>query len=221
VGLWSNEDPFIIGITSLAIIDGCLRFANSGSNCQFHADATFKLSGIGYPVVTCGFTDKARAYQVGAFFVVSHEYTECFRSFVELIREVRGVSLQVDTRGRRPIHRSRVCFGVCGCFFHVLYYVRKRIQHLPTKIRMMVMSLIVDMHYATGLLDFELCIDHELQKWKGTTHLKEFATYFDSQWRKGWYWRWQTYHTPAGYVSTNNPCENLNGAIKLFLQRRR
>jgi hypothetical protein len=100
VGSGSDEDSFIIGVTSMALIDGCIRFSSEGLHAQFHADATFKLSDIGYPVITCGFTDKTRAYQVGATFVVNrrtaHEYAECFRSFAAIVHELRRFSLHVD-----------------------------------------------------------------------------------------------------------------------------
>ncbi|KAE9075029.1 hypothetical protein PF001_g28754 [Phytophthora fragariae] len=232
--LGSDEDSFIIGITSLAMIDGCLRFSNAGLKCQFHADATFKFSDIGYSVVTCGFTDKARAYQVGAFFVVSrrtaHEYTECFRSFAALVRDLRGISLQVDTvMGNAEdaqylgLEAVAVFAGATKlmCYFHVLYNVRKTIQHLPIKTRMLVLASIVDMHFTVDSDDYEACRQCVLLKWRSTPLLSSFSAYFESQWLTGRYWRWQAYHTPGGYASTNIPCENLNGALKLFMQRRR
>ncbi|KAG6967572.1 hypothetical protein JG688_00006240 [Phytophthora aleatoria] len=79
VGSGEDDDPFIIGVTSLALVDTCLQSSRSGKFVQFHADATLKVSDLGYPVITCGITDKDRSYYVGAIFVVSqqteNEYT--------------------------------------------------------------------------------------------------------------------------------------------------
>ncbi|KAG6947039.1 hypothetical protein JG687_00016359 [Phytophthora cactorum] len=50
VGTGEDHDPFIIGITPLSTIDSCIKFASPGGCSLFHADATFKLSDIGYPV---------------------------------------------------------------------------------------------------------------------------------------------------------------------------
>lgn len=49
VGSGEDDDPFILGITSLAMIDGSLLFGSASTFTLFHADATFKLSDIGYP----------------------------------------------------------------------------------------------------------------------------------------------------------------------------
>jgi hypothetical protein len=116
---------------------------NAGKPVVFHADATFKLSDIGYPVITCGFMDEARSYQVAAIFVVSrrtaHEYAECFRRFARVVRELRGHAVEVQlAMGDAEVAQVYALRSVPGfdkamvlmCFFHVLYNVRKRTQHL-------------------------------------------------------------------------------------------
>lgn len=62
VGSGEDDDAFIIGITSVELIDNCIKYASAGQDSIFHADATFKLSDIGYLVITCGFTDRSRSY---------------------------------------------------------------------------------------------------------------------------------------------------------------
>lgn len=158
VGIGPDEDSFILGISPLSTIDACLRFSKNCAYCQFHADATFKVNDTGYPVITCGFTDKARAYQVGAFFVVSrrtvHEYTECFRGFVGFVLDHRGATPQVSVVMGDAEDPQYSAFGslptfsgakMLMCFFHVLKNMRKGVQHLPIKDRMQVMTSIVEM----------------------------------------------------------------------------
>ncbi|KAG2794969.1 hypothetical protein PC129_g22121 [Phytophthora cactorum] len=234
VGTGEDHDPFIIGITSMSMIDSCIKFASPGGYSLFHADATFKLSDIGYPVITCGFTDQARSYQVGAVFVVSrrtaNEYAECFRSFAQLVRNIRGRRLHVDDvmgdaeKTQLNALKEVPKFGgatALMCYFHVLYNVRKRTQHLPSKERYIVMKSIMDMHYCESLHEYETCRDRELAKWREYTQLVGFADYFENEGIKGDFWRWQVYHTPQGYPTTNNPRENFNAMIKSFVQRRR
>ncbi|EGZ17449.1 hypothetical protein PHYSODRAFT_399660, partial [Phytophthora sojae] len=190
------------------------------------------VSDLGYPVITCGFTDRGRSYQVGAFFVVSrrteHEYTECLRSFADVVRHVRGATLRIDAtmsdaEDAQFLALENVpCFANATklmCYFHVMDNVRKRTQHLPFDKRRNVMNSIVDMHFTQSLLEFERTPDREIANWRKQTHLVEFADYFEQQWLTGRYWRWQLYHNPEGYALTNNPCENLNGGLKHFLQR--
>lgn len=59
---------------------------------MFHADATFKLSYLEYPSITCGFTDASRWYQLAAIFVVSrrtaHEYALCLRALVSAVSRI-------------------------------------------------------------------------------------------------------------------------------------
>jgi hypothetical protein len=51
--------------------------------------------------------------------------------------------------------------------------------------------------------------------------LRAFADYFEAQWLRGHFWRWQVYHSPERYATSNNPCEVFNAAIKTFVQRKR
>lgn len=82
------------------MIQSFIQFLTGDSRVLFHADATFKKSDIGYPAITCGFTDQARRYQGDAFFVVcqrtKYEYMECFRPFVELVHSLRRVLIRCD-----------------------------------------------------------------------------------------------------------------------------
>ncbi|KAE8976740.1 hypothetical protein PR002_g25227 [Phytophthora rubi] len=211
VGSGEDDDPFIIGITSLAMIDSALKFASTSTFTLFHADATFKLSDIGYPVISCGFTDQARSYQLGALFVVSrqsaYEYGECFRSFAQLVRSLRGRDLRIDANMGDAEDAQFLALSsvpefaeatVLMCFFHVLYNVRKKTQHFLPADRYTVMRSIMDMHYCSSQHEYDLY-----------------------EWIKGRFWRWQVYQTPQGYATTNNPCETFNAVIKAFVQRRR
>ncbi|KAF1787080.1 hypothetical protein GQ600_13079 [Phytophthora cactorum] len=64
VGNGEDEHPLILGITTLKLLRSILALQNRETFLIFHLDATFKLSDLGYPVITYGFTDKRRVYNL-------------------------------------------------------------------------------------------------------------------------------------------------------------
>ncbi|OWZ05514.1 LOW QUALITY PROTEIN: hypothetical protein PHMEG_00022388 [Phytophthora megakarya] len=173
----------------------------------FHMDATFKLSDLGYPVITCGFTDRTRSYQLAALFIVSQrtkrEYYEAIGAFVRLFRKHMNLSIRVDAvmgdaedaqvNGLGEI-REFAARPYLMCFFHVLYNVRKRIRHLPDSTK--------DTFCLSG------------QGFAGS------GKGMEDSWLRSRYWRWQIYHSPGGYATTNNPCEVFNASIKRYTLRK-
>ncbi|OWZ11014.1 hypothetical protein PHMEG_00016026 [Phytophthora megakarya] len=69
MGNGTDEDWFVVGVTSIALVHACIEYASEGRFTLFHA--TFKLSNLGYRMITCEFLDAERKYQLGAIFVVS------------------------------------------------------------------------------------------------------------------------------------------------------
>uniref|UniRef100_K3WVH2 Uncharacterized protein n=1 Tax=Globisporangium ultimum (strain ATCC 200006 / CBS 805.95 / DAOM BR144) TaxID=431595 RepID=K3WVH2_GLOUD len=59
VGSGEDDDPFIMDVAYVALINNYLTYVSSDRFAIFHANATFKLSDLGYPVITCAFTDRA------------------------------------------------------------------------------------------------------------------------------------------------------------------
>jgi hypothetical protein len=201
---------------------------------MFHTDATFKLSDLGYPVISCGFTDNKRSYQVAALFIVSRrqacDYAQCFSALARLFKEVRGRSIRVDyimgdaeeAQANAFISIPEFSRGtILMCFFHVLYNVRKKIRHLNAKQRKLILRYIMDMHFAESMAEYQRIRTAALVAWSAQEPLQGFANYFQQQWLDGRFWCWQAFHTPTGYATTNNPCEVYNSSLKSFFQRRR
>ncbi|KAF1785360.1 hypothetical protein GQ600_5828 [Phytophthora cactorum] len=65
-----------------------------------HTDATFKLSDLGYPAVSCGFTDRSRVYHIAAIVIVSarthREYEMAFDSVAKVYERLFQTTLRVD-----------------------------------------------------------------------------------------------------------------------------
>ena len=85
----------------------------------------------------------------------------------------------------------------------------------------MVMDGIVSLQYCNDMRSFQECKLKTLQLWDATEGLGDFTEYFSKQWLQGKFWRWQVFHSPVGYATTNNPCEIFNATIKRRTRRRR
>ncbi|EGZ05935.1 hypothetical protein PHYSODRAFT_380762, partial [Phytophthora sojae] len=223
VGNGEDDEPLILGITSLKLTQNISSLQDREAFLIFHLDATFKLSDIGYPVVTCGFTDRHRSYHLAALFIVNQrtrrEYYESIGAFARIFRTHMKRPLRVDVimgdaeeaqlNGLRDVAECATC-PYLMCFFHVMYNVRKRVRHLPDSVRAMVYRGILDMHYTLNQTEFWEVWGRVSQEWQCDRRLHVFLTYFAAQWIHSRFWRWQIYHSPGGYATTNNPCEVFN-----------
>ncbi|KAG3074507.1 hypothetical protein PC116_g17594 [Phytophthora cactorum] len=235
VGKGTDADSFVVGVSSRALVEASIEYASGSRFTLFHADATFKLSDLGYPVITCGFSDASRSYQLAAIFIVSRrtakEYAMCLEAFVRLVKQVRPTAtLSIDAvmgdaedaqlNGFQQVSE----FGNATylmCFFHVLYNVRKRTKHLAPEHRKAVMNGIIRIHYTDNMTSYYTEKDEVVASWRKIPELEVFVKYFTEQWLDSRYWRWQVFHTPIGYATTNNPCETFNTVLKKYTRRRR
>ncbi|RLN87387.1 hypothetical protein BBJ28_00021345 [Nothophytophthora sp. Chile5] len=70
VGIGSDADPFVVGITTKRLLS---RLARPPESFVFHLDATYKLNQVGYPVLVCGISDRCRTFHLVALFVMSQQ----------------------------------------------------------------------------------------------------------------------------------------------------
>ncbi|TMW63323.1 hypothetical protein Poli38472_002264 [Pythium oligandrum] len=235
VGEGDGKDPFLLGVTTPALVNASIKFANKGPDAVFHMDATYKLSDLGYRTVTCGFTDAARSYQLAAIIVIStqtaDDYESCLKALVKIFKRVQpGVSLKIlrfmgdgdhahfNAMKKVPEFSSA---SYLMCFFHVLYNVRKKTRHLTDVLRRIIMDGIVEMHYAASESEYEELKQSVLVWWWSFSPLRDFVRYFQKQWLEGKFNRWQIWHTSYGLPTTNNPCETFNATLKVYSGRRR
>ncbi|KAF0702377.1 hypothetical protein AaE_015974 [Aphanomyces astaci] len=117
------------------------------------------------------------------------------------------------------------------CFYHCLACVHKRLNGLTLTAKSLAFKYIYDMYYAPKSLAFKYIYDmhyarnqDELSRswqaargeWLSCDELiaKDFTWYFDAQWMQGTFTKWQVFHTPSGFASTNNPSESFNKHFK-------
>lgn len=183
-----KEQMMILSLlaTSLALVNATINYASASRFTLFHADATFKLSDLGYPIITCGFSDASRSYQLPAIFVASHrtatEYSMCLRALTRLIKQVRPTaSLHIDAvmgdaedaqlNGFQQVAEFSSATYLM-CFFHVLYNVRKRTRHLSPKHRRAVTDGLLLIHDATNMDTYYSAKDDVIKDWQDIPHLK-------------------------------------------------
>ncbi|KAF1792315.1 Zinc finger, SWIM-type [Phytophthora cactorum] len=70
IGKGSDGDPFVLGRMTLEMLSKINQLRGEEHFCPCHTVATFKSTDLGYPVLTCGITDRARTY-LAAILVVS------------------------------------------------------------------------------------------------------------------------------------------------------
>lgn len=86
---------------------------------------------------------------------------------------------------------------------------------------MLIIDEIMHMHHADSASSFVEAEREVFDAWLSEPSLVEFTRYFSREWLESRCWRWQVYHTLAGYATTNNPCETFNSEFKIYTGRRK
>jgi hypothetical protein len=230
VGKGDDSDPLILGYTTKYLLRKGAHFGRINNFALLHIDATFKLSKLGYPVITCGYSDALRSYHLLCVVVVSRRTSYEYRSTLEALQHV---TLQVV---RTPLVVSAIMGDAekaqlnaiteefpdampLMCYFHVLYNVDKKTKAFSRIQRKTVYEWIYKMHFARDDADLSRIKEQALRSWR-KEKLYDFLIYFESTWLESDYSRWQAYHSPIGYATTNNPCETYNRTMKRTISKR-
>lgn len=100
------------------------------------------------------------------------------------------------------------------CFYHVAAKVYEKTKGLPPALYTAVARGLNDLHYATTEAEFAITQARVLDDWSLHPGLASFKTYFARVWLSRRFRRWQIFHTPPAFATTNNPVESFSGAIK-------
>ena len=105
------------------------------------------------------------------------------------------------------------------CYFHVLHNVRKNKTLLPKSEYDNFIFDIKGLHYSRTAEIYNVKVKKFNEKWKNH---KDMLSYFKKSWLLGDFTKWQIFHNPPGYASTNSNIESFNASIKRdFTLRRR
>jgi hypothetical protein len=190
VGRGSDNAPFIVGITTQALIRR-LEFAEK---YPLHVDATFKLNKSHFPLTVFGVSDMKRSFHPVAFFIMSQltigMYERATTSLLDMYKHVTGKDARVRyvmTDGDDALHSAiTVVYAQRNlprpvhlmCWFHVVMNVKKRAQGLTKTERKGVKDLLYRMHYSRSEAEFtSYCVQAET-RWgasSGSDALRKFS----------------------------------------------
>ncbi|KAF0686987.1 Aste57867_21240 [Aphanomyces stellatus] len=210
VGFGGVTGPFKVGVSTKKL----LRLLDRDPKTfVFHWDATYKIDSLAYPILVCGISDIARKFHPVAFFLLGkeseNEYTWAMSSLVAIYEEVVGRPLRISyvmadaakapALGVEAFYMELGVERVLMCFYHCVANVHKRLAGTPLKTKALVYRHLYNMHYSRSWDELQYHWMNALRAW---------AQCRDQS------WRWQVYHTPSGFATTNNPCEAFNKHFK-------
>ncbi|RLN51305.1 hypothetical protein BBJ28_00023740 [Nothophytophthora sp. Chile5] len=231
-GNGSDRNPFIVGVSSKKLLRRADRDPRS---FVLHIDATYKLTQLAYPVVVVGISDRARSFHLLGISIVSQQQQQHHAEVLTLLRRVyeavtgkpfrvRYVMGDADAAQWNAVQEvlaqdNHLVFLMC--YFHVAKKVFEKTRSLSQDAAKTVMADIHDIHFASTEEIFHTKLGGVLQKWAGLPEIARFTAYFSKTWLDPRFWRWQAFHTPSGFATTNNPCETFNAATKRDVTLRR
>ncbi|GMF46344.1 unnamed protein product [Phytophthora fragariaefolia] len=112
VGDGSNQQPFIIGITTKTMLH---RMDRPPSSFIFHMDATYKLNQVNVPILAMGISDNSRSFHLVAIFVVLQVTEEMHSKALASLR--RGV-LKSDYTLRQRVKMGTLLRELEKCCVH-------------------------------------------------------------------------------------------------------
>lgn len=186
-----------------------------------HADSTYKLNWMGYPVHVFGTSDRAKKFHLIALGFSTRENTEqfkfCFESIKNGVLELFEHNLEWQClmsdgalaikNGFEEVWPNAVKLT---CWFHVKEAIRKRAFQTARNKEQVLKDLNV-LHLCPNVKVFDIASALFIKKW--SKNEKDFATYFQNQWltpvNKYWFGGAMDF-APC----TNNCLESTNGKIK-------
>ncbi|OWZ05339.1 hypothetical protein PHMEG_00022590 [Phytophthora megakarya] len=166
VGNGEDDEPLILGITTKTLLRRIMELQEQEKFLIFHMDATFKLHDLGYPVITCAFTDSHRVYQLAALFIVN------------------ALEKLAEFEDGKYLMCFSTCCTTCGNGYDTYQILSGEWFTVES--------------WICTMLEVEPILNRS-----GAA-----------------FWRWQIYHSPGGYATTNNPCEVFNANIKRYTLRK-
>jgi hypothetical protein len=235
IGDGSDMDPFVVGLTSLGLLQKLEMFKSKELKVMLHIDATYKITKESYPLLMLGVSDSARTFHFLGCFIIS-QTTEpiikyCISAILDAISFTNDNLLSwnpdyVMSDADPAIRRACVSLFnektvYLSCYFHIMKNVRENIKSLNSEQYIMIMKDLNFLHNSRSEEMFLERYEDVNAKWRNQS-LNAFAEYFATNIMCTSFSKWQVYHTPSGYAKTNNPVETFNGEFKkTYTQRKR
>lgn len=216
LGDGSEEDHLMIFMTSKSLMQ------NVELEGLYHIDGTYKITIQGYPLVVFGVSDLHGQFHPIAFMLTSNEKEIEFSIFYEALKiESESLDLEFEPEfilqdAQQSSHNAALkSFPnviILMCYWHMLENVRKNVKPLlPEKRYEQLKEDLKEMHMAVSEDDFENLREKFFVTYK---KFPKTCTYMEKQWLSGDFSKWQIFHTPPGYASSQGCIESFNSTFK-------
>ncbi|KAG3168547.1 hypothetical protein C6341_g11269 [Phytophthora cactorum] len=112
----------------------------------------------------------------------------------------------IGVSAKKLLPATRAAHGRSS-FTYVAKMVFEKTRSMVAASAASVMADIHDLHFTTSEAAFHEKLAEVQERWAKSKDLSVFSKYFSKVWLNQRFWRWQCFHTPCGYATTNNPCE--------------
>ncbi|ETP24181.1 hypothetical protein F441_02778 [Phytophthora nicotianae CJ01A1] len=174
VGNGSDESPFIVGLTTKALM---LRMMLPPEYFVLHVEGTYKTNYVDYTVVVLGVSDRSRGFHLVALFIVSQETQSVFEAVLLALRR-----LYFWIAGKELVVQYAMDDGdkaQCSALHS------KALKRFPSHLLAAVQSDIHDLHSTRTQASFLQMQDAVLRKWMEDSRLLAFSQYMSAQWLYG------------------------------------
>ena len=226
LGEGTKSSPVQIMMTSKSLMKNC-NYLNDG---VLQIDGTYRLTKNNYPWIICGVVDRQGKLHPIAFMISNQE---TILEFKALLTGIINLAYKLDINcdpdfimmdssdaTHNAVSEIFPNATILMCYFHVMKNIKKYCQKPLTNSQYE--SLLVDiryLHLRKTKEEFEKGLTVFKKKWNtNSTHsIYEYC----STWFKGKWSKWQIFHSPPGWSSTNSNIESFNATIKRDFSLRR
>ncbi|OWZ11829.1 hypothetical protein PHMEG_00015095 [Phytophthora megakarya] len=217
IGIGTDADLFVVGVTSISLVTTCIEYTASSRFTLFHADATFKLSDLGYPQLATILVVNRRTEQeyVTRLSVLVRVVKRICPSATLNIDMIMGDAEDAQVNGFQPV--SIFSSSTYSCVSSMFSTMSARERDIWSRgHRKAVMDGIVRIHYTGNMTIYYSVKDSVIGEWRAIpelaclriTLLNNILTLAS------------TSHTD-GFCHHKNPCEVSNAILKKYTGRRR
>ena len=230
LGDGSSASHFIINFTCLEMLD--LLPDSDDVFTLYNIDMTHKIDRNRFPLMVFGRSDMNGTVHPIVVSIFSHETEDDFYHFYQAFKELCAKlkkkfkpTFIMQDACRACLNATQRAFEGCTslmCWFHVTKCLFERFRDglFPHVHYKKVVSEIYDMRFSMSETQFKSIKTMALNRWMSLPELSNFSKYFTEQWLDSVFSKWQIYHSPAGFATTNSGIEGFNGVLKsVFTER--
>ena len=199
LGDGSDEHPFIVSMTSIALLSVIPIAMNSTLPSVLHMDCTYKVNDNEFPVLVIGLTDAQQVFHLLSITVLSHKtakfYTRALTALQAVVAQYHPtVNFAPDycmTDAEKAERDALLdCFPTTYhlmCYFHVVKVCKEKLAGNAMTEQKHILRQIEELHSSIDQSEFDRLYTEFFLQWlhHDNPKFKAFALYFEDQWISG------------------------------------